>query len=161
MVGPDGRIVWFHDFTAVLDEAAEASHLVGLLVDITERKRIEEHLQSSEARLRLLLSQTPAILWTADRDLRITSSVGAGLASLGIQPNEFVGRDVSDFFRSDDEERAAVGSHRRALRGESAEFEHAWNGRVFHIRIEPLRDGRDSIVGCLGIGHDITARNRV
>ncbi|MFN7017587.1 MAG: hypothetical protein ACK4P5_10605 [Fimbriimonadales bacterium] len=43
---------------------------------------------SAEQRLRLILSQLPAIMWTVDRELRFTSSLGAGLSALGLTENE-------------------------------------------------------------------------
>ena len=38
-----------------------------------------EALRDGEARLRLLTRQMPAILWSTDATLRITSSLGAGI----------------------------------------------------------------------------------
>ena len=42
----------------------------------------------SEARLRVLIEQLPAVLWTVDKNLRFTSAMGAGLARLGLKPNQ-------------------------------------------------------------------------
>src|ERR1700722_16398117 len=38
-----------------------------------ERKRAEQKMRESEARLRVLIEQLPAVLWTVDSDLRFTS----------------------------------------------------------------------------------------
>ena len=46
-------------------------------------RRLEDELAQSTLRDRLLLDQLPAIVWTVDCDLRITSSTGAGLRALG------------------------------------------------------------------------------
>jgi len=158
MVGADGRVVWFHDYTSILNETGDASHLVGLLVDITERKRIEGDLRSSEARFELLISQTPAILWTVDRDLCVTSSAGAGLAALGLKPNEIVGQPLHEYLRTDVDQHMVLRHHRRALSGSPEEYDFAWKGRTFRVRVEPLRDSDGAIAGCIGIAHDVTAR---
>ena len=50
-----------------------------------ERQRSEETLRDSEARLRVLVEQLPAILWTVDSDLRFTSALGAGLTRVGVR----------------------------------------------------------------------------
>src|SRR5205085_3591273 len=42
-----------------------------------ERARIREQLRQQDERLRLLCDQLPAVLWTTDRELRFTSSLGA------------------------------------------------------------------------------------
>src|ERR1019366_7628580 len=55
-----------------------------------ERKRSEERARESEARLRVLIEQLPAVLWTVDKNLRFTSALGAGLARLGLKPNQIV-----------------------------------------------------------------------
>jgi PAS domain-containing protein len=57
-----------------------------------------EVLRRSNGRTELLLSQMPAILWTTDVDLRITSSAGAGLAGLGLRQGEVVGRTLFAYF---------------------------------------------------------------
>ena len=51
-----------------------------------------EILRASEARLRLLLDHLPAIVWTTDLELVVTSMTGDGLARLGVDGSTFVGR---------------------------------------------------------------------
>src|SRR3990170_2626485 len=53
-----------------------------------ENLRQREELHKSEAHLRLMVERMPALLWTTDTELRFTSSVGAGLAGLGLRPNQ-------------------------------------------------------------------------
>src|SRR5438093_13756021 len=64
-----------------------------------------------------LVEQMPAIAWTTDRELRFTSSVGGGLAELGLTPGEVVGRTLQDYFETDDAEGTAVAAHQAALEG--------------------------------------------
>ena len=61
------------------------SSIGGQIAFAIERKRSEERARESEARLRVLIEQLPAVLWTVDRDLRFTSVLGAGLARLGLK----------------------------------------------------------------------------
>src|SRR3990170_1347760 len=51
-----------------------------------ENLRQREDLRKSEAHLRVMVEQMPAVLWTTDAELRFTSSSGAGLAGLGLRP---------------------------------------------------------------------------
>lgn len=123
-----------------------------------ERRQAELALRESEAQLRLLLEQLPAILWTTDTNLRFTSSLGAGLKALGLTPGQAVGQTLADFFQTDDPEFPSLAAHRRALAGETVSYELQWNKRLFQSHVEPLRNERGEIVGVIGIAVDCTDR---
>jgi PAS domain S-box-containing protein len=127
-----------------------------------ETKRAEEALRESEARLRLTIEQVPAILWTTDDRLRFTSSLGAGLAALGLSPNQVVGQPLETYLGAGS---PTLERHRRALAGESVSFEHEQEGRLYTVHLEPLRDAAFRVRGTIGIAADITeerkARNLV
>jgi PAS domain S-box-containing protein len=145
------------DLTAVKDENGQLLYRVANVQDITDRKRAEDELRANEARLRLLIEQMPALLWTMDTGLRFTSSSGAGLETLGLRPQDVVGRSLLDFAAPDDEEFAKIlEMHRRALRGESVGYESLRRGRNVQNHVEPLRAAGGGIVGCIGVGLDIT-----
>jgi PAS domain S-box-containing protein len=73
VVWPDGQVRW-------LQARGEAEpgpdgfprRLVGVNLDVTDRKRAEEALRESEARFRLLADQTPIMIWVVDPDLQCT-----------------------------------------------------------------------------------------
>ena len=58
--------------------------VVGLMLGLSraawKQASMRAALQGHQERLRLVLDQLPAILWTTDRNLRLTSSMGRGLA---------------------------------------------------------------------------------
>jgi len=66
-----------------------------------------------------LVEQMPAIAWTTDRELRFTSSVGGGLAGVGLSPGEVVGRTLQEYLGTDNPEMAAIAAHQAALEGRS------------------------------------------
>ena len=117
---------------------------------------IQESLRRNEARLQVMLEQIPAVVWTTDRELRFTSSVGAGLVDLDLKPGEAVGQSLYDFFATEDESFAALAAHRAALDGESVSYEQEWGGQRYRAGVEPLRDATGAVVGALGVALDVT-----
>lgn len=115
----------------------------------------------SEHRLRLILSQLPAITWTIDRDMRFTSSLGAGLRALGLYENELRGRTLMDYFGTTDPTFPPIQHHQRALQGESVEYEFLWGKRLYQTRLEPLRSTDGTIEGVLGLAVDVTEIQRL
>lgn len=107
-----------------------------------------EHLRRSEHRLRLLLQHLPAVIWTTDTDLRVTSIDGPALDDLSLAPPEVLGRSLYEVRHKGD---TGVTASPRALRGEAVSEDHLWMGRRVVATVEPLIDGGDQIVGTMGI----------
>ncbi|HXA57129.1 MAG TPA: PAS domain S-box protein [Candidatus Acidoferrum sp.] len=126
-----------------------------------ERKRAEERLHSSDARLRVLIEQLPAVLWTVDKDMRFTSAVGAGLARLGLKPNELVGVKLAEYLETSDGTYPAVAAHRRAVAGEPVTFHLEWKGGSYACHAEPLRGSHGEIQGVICMALDVTDRKQL
>jgi PAS domain S-box-containing protein len=153
---------WFRSFFQPVTDARGQLFGVQLVAhDITELMQAERSLRDRDARLRLMVAQVPAVLWTVDRDLRFTSSLGAGLRSLDLAPGEVVGQSLHDYFQTDDPEFLPIAMHRKALEGEASAYEFVWNDNVWETRTEPLRNEAGEIIGCLALGLNVTRRKRV
>ncbi len=111
---------------------------------------------SIDTRLRLLIEPMPALVWTTDRELRFSSSLGGGLASFGLRAKP--GTTLFDYYGTHDLEALPIRAHRLALAGESVSFEQNWEGRMLQTRVEPLRGEGGEILGCIGIAVDVTER---
>lgn len=160
-LGPEDR--------EVVQEVADRLAVAFLQARLDERvrqhtaeleKRVEERtaeLQTSEERLRLVLDQLPALVWTTDRNLTITSASGSGMAIARLSRERMVGRNLRDYQRLTRTPIAAIGIHERVLKGEHVTYETEFRGHVYHSHVEPFFNGHDTIVGCLGVAVDVTS----
>ena len=113
-----------------------------------------------EAPLSLLMEQVPGLLWTTDRQLRISAHWGVGLPASKIRPRALVGRDVRELLGAADANATPITEHYSALQGVVSHFEYALGGAALEIRVGPLRSSSGQIIGCLGAAVDVTDRKK-
>ena len=69
MVRSDGTVIWVErNSRAHFDEQGRLLRLVGMVMDITERKRAEEAVRESEERFRLVANTAPVMIWVSGPD---------------------------------------------------------------------------------------------
>jgi diguanylate cyclase (GGDEF)-like protein/PAS domain S-box-containing protein len=133
-----------------------SSEMLVYLKDVTERRSSERRLREGERRLRLLLQQVPAVLWTADMRMRITSASGTTLADYAIRESDVLGKAVDAVFAAADSGAEMNAVLKRVFRGESLRYETYRNGRWLQHELEPLRGNDGAIVGVIAAAVDIT-----
>jgi PAS domain S-box-containing protein len=141
-----------------LEFLASVGGQIALAID---RKRAEEKIRESEARLRVLVEQLPAVLWTVGKDLYFTSALGAGLTRLGLKPNQIVGVSLFDYFETSDPAFLPIAAHRRAIDGEPTTFHVEWKGSSYTCHVEPLRTAEGELQGAICMALDITDRRQL
>src|SRR5256885_1509854 len=67
---------------------------VTLIHDLTAQHEAERGRREHELRLRMLTTQVPAILWTTDEELTLTSISGSALADFGTSESELIGNSL-------------------------------------------------------------------
>jgi PAS domain S-box-containing protein len=137
------------------------SSVGGQIALAIERKRSEERVRESEARLRVLIEQLPAVVWTVDRNLKFTSAEGAGLARLGLKPNQIVGMSLPEYLETSDQTCLPVASHLRAVAGEPVTFPLEWKGGSYACHVEPLRGAAGEAQGAICMALDVTDRKKL
>ncbi len=70
IIRPDnGNIVWIEDRGhAIQDASGKTIRIAGMMMDISDRKRIESALREREAHFRSMADDAPAMLWVTDRN---------------------------------------------------------------------------------------------
>jgi len=134
--------------------------VAGLKASLGEQEEMKRSLHERETGLRLLVEQLPMVFWSTDGDLRFTMFLGGGLTALNLQPNQVVGRDLFEYFKTSDPVFLPIEAHRRVLRGECVDYEQTWQGRTHQCRVEPLFEADGVISGCFGVGLDVTDRKQ-
>src|SRR5262245_23231551 len=141
----DGRLL---DVTVI--NTTDGEHALTIISDVTERV-------ARDNQLRLILDQLPAVISIFNEDLVFTSSKGAGLRPLNIDPDTLVGVCLPDLIGED---ATPVRSVRAALRGESSTSEYEFRGRWYENRAEPLQRRDGAVTSVVNLGFDITERRQ-
>lgn len=105
-----------------------------------------------ESRLRLVLEQVPAALWTTDGELRYSSMSGAGLRLLGVRGVDIVGRKIT----AGEAPTVLIEAHRKALEGTPAHYDLVFRERTLKAYVEPLRDQDGVVCGVVGVALDVS-----
>ena len=73
VVWPDGSVHWIAGrWQVYMNESGQPSRMVGVNIDISERKRAEEALRESEQRFRLVANTAPVMIWMSGPDKKAT-----------------------------------------------------------------------------------------
>ena len=94
---PDGSVHWLHSKGAVFpDSSGRPVRSTGVILDITERKRVEAALHRSEQEVSLVLDHTPDGIMRLDRQLRCTYVNAKTVSSFGIRAEALIGRTIRE-----------------------------------------------------------------
>ena len=95
---PDGSVgVLWVEGSPMYDDRGRYEGVLGIVTDITERRRAEEALRASEARYRLMFDKSPLPKWLYDVEtLRFLDVNEVALHDLGYSRDEFLAMTIRD-----------------------------------------------------------------
>jgi PAS domain S-box-containing protein len=163
----DGRIIWASMAVGCVRETdGTMRYAIGILDDITERKRIEEALRESVEQHRSIFNASPDVLVITDLEGGILMVSPIAMAMFGYDAEEhLLGKRIQSFIAPEDVERAEVefASMFQAvkpapgqycgLRSDGSRIDVEVNGEV-------IRDAEGQPVQLLFIIRDISERRR-
>ena len=165
----DGQLYW-EDATIgpIFDENGQIKQFIGLKMDITERKNLEEKLVREHELLQALMDNIPDTIYFKDTKSRFTRINKAHARELKLNsPDEAVGKTDFDFFHKDhaidayNDEQQIIKTGKPLI------------GKIEHVKYfdrpprwvsttkVPIRDPRGKIVGLVGISRDITKQKQM
>ena len=162
----DGSVVWALASTDLLPASGHGgAGFLCVMVDITERKQIEEALQRSEANYRVLAETAQDHIFVITRDDRVEYVNRAAAVQLRTAPERLIGRLRTEIFPPDVAERQGRGLQRVLETGDPLYVE----GRTMYMDREvwlgtwltpiPGDDGQPRAV--LGVSRDISEQRRL
>ena len=165
IVRPDGMIRWLVSrgkFYYATNGAPE--RMLGVSLDITERRLAEEAVRESDSRYRRIVETTNEGVWLLDSNLH-TSYVNRQMAEMiGYEPGEIIGRSVFNFYFPED-----IGYKKRVLerrqQGAREQIEERLrrrDGSELWVRMAaiPVYKANGEFDGALAMVSDITERKR-
>jgi PAS domain S-box-containing protein len=176
----DGSVHWVAGrWQALMNESGEAVRIIGVNIDVTQRKQAElaafelTHaledrtvlLQSREELLKTFVKNVPAGVAMFDRDMRYLQVSDRWCADYSVESSQILGRSQYDILPDMPEGWREV--HRRVLEGETLRAdEERWDrkdGTTLWVRweVRPWRTSNGIIGGLLILAEDITPRKQM
>jgi PAS domain S-box-containing protein len=156
-----GRFTGRLHVSAVRDEAGEISALIGLMDDITERRRMEEELRRSERVSRTLLNATTESAFLVDVDGTILAINDIGARRLGGEPQTITGRNFHEFQPWEYFERGMERVWEAYCERRPVRFEDERASFIHDVLVSPVFDDAGGVDKVAIFAQDITERRRL
>ncbi|MGC4042933.1 MAG: PAS domain S-box protein [Armatimonas sp.] len=131
--------------------------VLGIVEDISERKQVQQQLQESEQRLRVVMENLPVVVFGLDLEGNFTFYEGKGIGRMGYQPGDMVGQSIFDMMPGSELEAKILQMLEGKLQSWSAEV----GDRTLDVECTQVYDESDAPHGVLGVAFDRTEEIRL
>jgi diguanylate cyclase (GGDEF)-like protein len=138
--------------SVVRDDNGGPIQLIVLLQDRSQQRAAEEAQRRSQALIDAAIATLPMTFTAFDTDLRFTYVAG-GLQQPGTQPEDFLGRSVTEFTKH----RPTLLAMRRALKGEESTTRTLFSGQSYLTLHGPMCNDSGAVVGVIAVSTNVTA----
>jgi PAS domain S-box-containing protein len=143
----------------------EAGRAVGVVLDVTDRRRAEDDLSRRGQLLRHVIETAPDLVIVKNREGQILFANPAALEVLGLRLEHVIGRSTADVVTDAAAARVLEENDRRVMAsGHEEQVEEVFPApggeRVFLSTKSPWRDSSGQVIGTIVIARDITERKR-
>ncbi|MCL2879122.1 MAG: ATP-binding protein, partial [Treponema sp.] len=125
-----------------------------------ENQSQTKRLNAATAKLEAVIANYPGIIWCVDQDNMITLFNGRYLGELGLLPESFEGKKVSEALH-DDRFSAITSNIQKTFSQGPQDINTEIGGKMYRIRTTPLYDGAGVVITIVGSFDDITERTRL
>jgi PAS domain S-box-containing protein len=163
IITKDGRICWTDDRTFVeRDSAGNVTYFQGIVIDITDRKRIEQELADSHRMLHDVIETIPVRVFWKDCSGRYLGCNSTFAQDIGRSMESLVGEDdftinvpeMAALYRADDQ--AIIDSGKAKINYEEPLVTPGGQQLWLRTTKIPMRNSQGAIYGILGSYEDIT-----
>jgi PAS domain S-box-containing protein len=161
----DGNAIWvLESMTLLASEPGVPPLIEGTMIEITERKKLEEALASEQTLLHTLMEYLPDSIYFKDLESRFIRASRACARKLGCDDSaSIIGKSDFDFFAAEHAGEAFADEQEMIRTGKGMigkeEMETWTDGRVAWASTTkmPMRDAQGRICGTFGVSRDITS----
>jgi PAS domain S-box-containing protein len=163
VVRPDGSIGWLEEWGHLdRDSDNQPNRLIGISIDVTERKRAEGQLRRTSNLLEAVVSSANDAIFVKDQQGKYLLFNQAAARYVGKATHDVLGLNDSQLFDETSSQKIRQSDLQVMSTGTNALFEEILTAdgitRIFQSTKGPYRDEFGNVVGVLGISRDVTSQ---
>jgi len=152
-----------NDIVAYLTKPLNMDHLVALIKQVTERKRVEEKLRQTAEEWRKTFDSITDLVSLQDKDFKLVRVNRAYADTFKMKPEELIGKTCYKIVHGTNEPWPNC-PHKQTLEDRKphmAEFFEPHLGVHLQLSTSPIFNEKDEVVGTVHIAKDISERKKV